>query len=150
MQNVAIENFFGTLKQVECVSSIELSRETESCFSYAVDFHYSYGLETFNDLLKEFKAHSIVKNKVLDTYSSEKLVNNSFGEETKRYQLIVIDDVSGAANESKKFARFLTVACTFNYSSVYMFHTIYGKKKQIEKQFFLKRIFLIFSRQVFH
>ena len=146
MQYLAIDNFFGTLKQVECVSSIELcverEAEIESCFSYAVDFHYSYGLETFNDLLEEFKAHSnIVKTKVLDTYSSEKFVDNRFGEETKRYQLIVIDDVSGSANESKKFARFLTVACNFNYSSVYIFHMIYRKKNKLKNNSFTNEYF---------
>ena len=46
------------------------------------------------------------------------------GEETKRDRLIIMDDVSGSADESKKFASFLTVPRKFNYSCVYIFHAI--------------------------
>ena len=84
-----MNNFFGTLKKVEWVSSFKLSvegvAEIESCFSCGVGFHYPNGLETFNDLLDLFKAcSSTEKTKGLDTYSSEEVVNNSsFGGEAK-------------------------------------------------------------------
>ena len=43
-QNLAINNFFGQLKRFEWVSYTDLDEkrevETESCFSYDVDFHY--------------------------------------------------------------------------------------------------------------
>ena len=62
IQTLAVNNFFGTLKKVEWVSSIELGSEREaeieSCFSCDVDFHYPNGLETFNNILEEFKARS--------------------------------------------------------------------------------------------
>ena len=133
-QKLAINIFFGTLQKVEWVSSIKLRTEREAeieyCFLCSVDFHCPKGLETFNDLLDEIKGCSnTAKTKALDTYSSEEVVNNgSFGEETKRDQLIVIDVVSGLADESKKFASFLTVTRKFNYSCVYIFHTIYPEK----------------------
>ena len=154
MQKSAVNNFFGTLKKVESVSSAELSAERkaeiESCFLCSVDFHSPNGLETFNDLLDEFKAHSnTAKTKALDTYSSEEVVNNGgFGEETKPDRLIVMDDVSGLADESKKLASFLTVARKFNYSCVYIFHTIYLEKTNWKTILSQKNIFNIFPASV--
>ena len=43
-------------------------------------------------------------------------------------RLIVMDDVSGLAEESKKFASFLAVVRKFNYTYVYIFLTIYPEK----------------------
>ena len=130
---VAVNNFFGTLKKVEWVSHIvleaEREAEIESCFSCEVEFHYPNEIENFNDLLEEIKARSnTAKNRANDTYSPENIVNNGFGEETKRDRLTVMDDVSGLADESKKFAKFLTIACKFSYTCVYIFHTIYPEK----------------------
>ena len=55
-QKLAVNRFFGTLKKVEWVSSIELSTEREveieSCFLCNVEFHYPNGIETFNDILE--------------------------------------------------------------------------------------------------
>ena len=42
--------------------------------------------------------------------------------------LIVFDAVSCLADESKKFAGFLTVARKFNYNCVYIFHSIHPEK----------------------
>ena len=39
-----------------------------------------------------------------------------------------MDDVSGLADKSKQFASLLTVARKFNYTCVYIFHTIYLEK----------------------
>ena len=71
-QKLVVNHFFGTLKKVEWLSSIELSiereAEIESCFSRDVEFHYPNRLEAFNDLLEEFKARSnTAKTKALDT-----------------------------------------------------------------------------------
>ena len=151
MQKLAVNSFFGTLQKVEWASSIKLrterEAEIESWFLCSVDFHCPNGLETFNDLLDEIKAcPNTAKTKALDTYSSEEVVNNGgFGEETKRDQLIAMDDVSGLADESKKFASFLTVTRKFNYSCVYIFHTIYPEKtnwKIILSQMNICNIFL--------
>ena len=85
--------------------------EIKSCFSCDVEFHYTKGLEKFEDLLEDFKACSNTA-KVIDddTYSSdeEDIVNSGFGEKTNRNRLIVMDEVSGLVDESKKFASFLT------------------------------------------
>ena len=46
----------------------------------------------------------------------------------KRNRLIVMDDVSGLADSSSKFASFLTVARKFKYHCLYIFHTIHPEK----------------------
>ena len=68
--------------------------------------------------------------KVNDTYSSdeEDIVNSGLGERSKRDQFIVMDDVSGLADKSKRFVSFLILAHKFNYTCVYIFHTIYPEK----------------------
>ena len=63
-----------------------------------------------------------------DTYSLNEdndILNSGFGEKTNRDRLIVMHDVSGLADDSKKFASFLTVAGKFNYTFVYIFYTVY-------------------------
>ena len=39
-----------------------------------------------------------------------------------------MDNVSGLADESKKFVAFLTVTSKYNYSCVYIFHTVFPEK----------------------
>ena len=132
-QKLAINNIFGVLKKVEWVSSSELSTEREaeieSCFLCDVEFQYSNRIEAFNDLLEKYKARSnTAKTKALDTNLFEEVLNSGFGGETKRDRLIVMDDISGLADESKKFTSFLTVARKFYYNCVYTSHTIYPEK----------------------
>ena len=93
--------------------------------------HSPKGLEKFEDLLEDFKACSTTSEVIDDdTDSSGKndIVNSGFGEKTNRDRLIVMVDISGLADESKKFVSFLTVARKFNYTYVYIFHTIYLEK----------------------
>ena len=62
--------------------------------------------------------------------SDDEFFNESdgFGEKTTRNWPIVIDNVFGLADKSKKIASFLTVAHKFNYTYVYIFHIIYPGK----------------------
>ena len=103
----------------------EREAEIESCFSCDVEFPYPKGLEKFGDLLEDFKAR-LSTAKASDTYSSNNdTVNSGFGEKANRDRVIVMDDVSGLADESKNFASVLAVACKFNFTCIYVFHTIY-------------------------
>ena len=43
-------------------------------------------------------------------------------------KLIVMDDVSGLADRSNNFANFLSVEQKFNFTCVYVFHTIYPSR----------------------
>ena len=71
-----------------------------------------------------------------------------YREKTTRDRLIVMDDVLGLADESKKFASFLTVACKFNYACVYIFHIIYPEKIIWRTSLSQMNIFNIFPASV--
>ena len=119
--------------------------EIESCLSCDVEFRYPKGLEKFNDLLEDFKAR-LNTAKTNDIYSSD--VNSDFGEKSKRDQLIVMNDVPGLADESKKLGSFLKVARKLNYTWVYIFHTIYPGKSIWKTILSQTNIFNIFPASV--
>ena len=124
-QKLAINNFFGKLKKTEWVSYIILTREREaeikSCFQCEVEFHYLQDQVALSDLTKESK-NRLSKN------SNENNVNNVFGEKKVCDRLIIMDDVSGLADEFKKFAAFLSVTIKCNYNCVQIFHTVFPEK----------------------
>ena len=121
MQKLVLNNFFGKIKKAEWISYIPLTskREIQSNFSCDVKLYYPRSVGELEDLLEEFKQN--------DSHSA-KNVNNVFGEKSNRDRLIVIDDGSGSADESKKFASFLTVARKYSYNCVYIFHSIHLEK----------------------
>ena len=148
IQNLGINNFFGDLKTVKWVSGIRLNEkreaEIESNFSCEVNFAYPVDKEELNDKIEEYKLESESENEN-DNFDN---VNNTFGENKKRDKLIVFDDVSGLADESKKFASFLTVARKYNYNCVYAFHTIYTEKSNWKTILSQTNIFNIFPASV--
>ena len=73
--------------------------------------------DELDSLIETFKLRS--REETIDNN-----VNNSFGENKKLDRLIIMDDVSGVADVSKKFANFLTVSRKFGYNCVYVFHVI--------------------------
>ena len=90
---------------MEWVSSIQLTRtreaEIQSSLNCDVEFHYPQTLERFNDLTEDFKLKTIEDtNSIKDT---------EYGEDKKTQHLIVMDNVSGLANQSDTFANFLTL-----------------------------------------
>ena len=52
------------------------------------------------------------------------MINNSFGENRKLDRLIIMDNVAGVADVSKKFSNFLTVSRKFGYHCIYVFNLI--------------------------
>ena len=86
-----------------------------------MEFHYPQDQFALSDLIEEFKNRSSKK-------SNENNVNNIFGEKTVSDRLIIRDDVSSLADESKKFAAFLTVTRKYDHSCVYIFHTVFSEK----------------------
>ena len=119
MRKLALNNFFGILKKAEWVSYIPLTikREVEiqSNFSCMVDFWYPRSVNDLGDLLEEFKQKSRTEKEVSGSHST---ANNVFAEKSNRDRLIVLDDVSGLADEYKKFASFLIVARKYSYNCV--------------------------------
>ena len=63
-------------------------------------------------------------------------------------RLIVLDDVSGVADLSKKFANFLTVSRKYGYNVVYVFHVIIPTNQIWQKILSQTNIFNIFPASV--
>ena len=59
---------------------------------------------------------------------------------------IVMDDVSGLADRSDKFANFLTVSRKYGLTCVYIFHTIYPSRQNWQMINSQTQIFNFFSR----
>ena len=128
VQKLALYNFFGELKTVKWISGIRLNdsreAEIESNFSCDVSFFYLNEVNELGDLLEEFKLE--VETEKTDNNNDNNV--NIFGEVIDHDRLIVFDDVSGLADNSNKFANFLTVAQKYKYNCIYIFHTIYPEK----------------------
>ena len=97
--------------------------EIESNFSCDISFFYPNDINELADLIEEFKLE--VETEKNETENENVTI---FGEIINRDRLIVFDDVSGLADNSNKFANFLTVARKYKYNCVYIFHTIYPEK----------------------
>ena len=114
MQKLALHNFFGELKKAEWISGISLTKkreaEIQTIFSSEVEYYYPADEDEFDAILEELKLKSRGDEETDDNDNHETNVNNVFGENSIRDRLIVFDDVSGLADNSKKFASFLTVA----------------------------------------
>ena len=72
------------------------------------------------------------------------MINNSFGENRKLDRLNIMDDISGVADVSKKFANFLTVSRKFGYHCIYVFHLIISSSQIWQKIISQTNIFNIF------
>ena len=150
IQNLAINDFFGNLKIVKWLSGIRLSKkreaEIESSFNCEVQFAYPNDKEELADKIEEYKIES--ESETNENNDEDYETVNNFGENKKRDKLIVFDDVSGLADESKKFASFLTVARKYNYNCIYAFHTIYAEKSSWRAILSQTNIFNIFPASV--
>ena len=148
VQKLALYDFFGKLKNAKWVSGIRLNTsreaEIESNFSCEISFFYPNDNNELGDLLEELKLE--VETEETTNKSNENV--NIFGEIINRDRLIVFDDVSGLADNSNKFASFLTVARKYKYNCVYMFHTIYPEKEIWRTILLQTNIFNIFPATV--
>ena len=96
------------------MSYIKLDRQREaelqSCFDTQLDFYYPRNKEQFENLLQHFEKKSETSDQ--DIISDSDFNVNSlsygenFGEKSQRNKLIVMDDLSGLADLSIKFANF--------------------------------------------
>ena len=74
----------------------------------------------------------------------DKVVVNVMGEKNIFNKLIVMDDILGLADKSNKFANFLTVSRKFNFTCVYVFHTMYPTRSNWQMILSQTKIFNIF------
>ena len=147
VQKLALYDFFGKLKNAKWVSGIQLNEsreaEIESNFSCDISFFYPNDINELADLIEEFKLE--VETEKNETENENVTI---FGEIINRDRLIVFDDVSGLADNSNKFANFLTVARKYKYNCVYIFHTIYPEKATWKTILSQTNIFNIFPASV--
>ena len=124
LEKLGLNNFFGKLVKTEWISGIDIDEkreaEIQSSFSNETEVHIVKEPEELDSLIETFKLRSEAEDNEKDT----KNVKNLFGENKKMDRLIVMDDVSGVADVSKKFANFLTVSRKFVYHCLYVFHVI--------------------------
>ena len=151
VQRLALYDFFGKLKNAKWVSGIQLNEsreaEIESNFSCDISFFYPDDVNDLVDLIDEFKLE-VESEETNDDNDNNVVTSSVFGEAKNRDRLIVFDDVSGLADNSNKFANFLTVARKYKYNCVYIFHTIYSEKATWKTILSQTNIFNIFPASV--
>ena len=144
LEKLAINKFFGEIVKTEWVSGIEIdsSREAQiqSCFSNETEVYVATEKDDLDLLIEKFKQVKEDNDNVN--------ISNSFGELKKMDRLIVLDDVSGVADLSKKFANFLTVSRKYGYNVVYVFHVIIPSNQIWQKILSQTNIFNIFPASV--
>ena len=149
VQKLALYDFFGNLKNAKWISGIQLNEsreaEIESNFSCDISFFYPNDVNDLADLIDEFKLE--VESEETDHENDNNEIS-IFGEKINRDRLIVFDDVSGLADNSNKFANFLTVARKYKYNCIYIFHTIFPEKATWKTILSQTNIFNIFPASV--
>ena len=150
LEKLGLNKFWGELVKTEWISGIDVDEkreaEIQSAFSNDTEVHIAKEPEELDSLIETFKLRSEAEDNEKDT----KNVKNLFGENKKMDRLIVMDDVSGVADISKKFANFLTVSRKFGYHCVYVFHVISPSTQIWQKIISQTNIFNIFPASVPH
>ena len=147
LEKLGLNNFFGNIRKTEWISGIDFDKkreaEIQSYFSNETEVHVAKEQDELDSLIETFKLRS--REETIDNN-----VNNSFGENKKLDRLIIMDDVSGVADVSKKFANFLTVSRKFGYNCVYVFHVVVPASQIWQKIISQTNIFNIFPASVPH
>ena len=148
LEKLGVNNFFGDIIKTEWIKGIDIEKQREakiqSYFSNEIEVHIAKEQDELDSLIEIFKLRSREES------DDSQNVNNSFGENRKLDGLIIMDDVSGVADVSKKFANFLTVSRKFGYNCVYVFHVIVPASQIWQKIISQTNIFNIFPASVPH
>ena len=146
LEKLGVNNFFGKIIKTEWISGIDINKQREaeiqSYFSNETEVHVAKEQDELDSLIESFKLRSREES------DDSNILNNSFGENRKLDRLIIMDDVSGVADVSKKFANFLTVSRKFGYNCVYVFHVIVPTSQIWQKIISQTIIFNIFLSSV--
>ena len=141
IQNLGKNKPFGNIKDVIWHTKIVLSKQrednTRSSFDVPVNLYYPQNVSEFDDLIENFQRKK---------YNVED--DNIIGENNIFDRVIVMDDVSGLAGKSNKFGNFLTVTRKFNFTVVYVFHTMYPSKGNWQMIISQTKIFNIFPGSI--
>ena len=142
IQNLGKNKMFGNnIVEVFWVSKKFLNKEREDsirdCFKdQKVHFSYPQDLKDFNYLIENFMQ---VNADYIDNYMGEVPVVNRF---------IILEDVSGLADKSEEFSNFLTVTRKYDFSCLYVFHTIYPGRQSWEMIMSQTHIFNFFPGSI--
>ena len=97
IEKLGLNNFFGDIIKTEWISGIAIDKhreaEIQSYFKNETEVHIAQEQDKLDSLIETFKQRS--------HENSSNNVNNSFRENKKLDQLIIMDDVSGVADISK-------------------------------------------------
>ena len=108
LEKLGLNNFFCNIIKTEWISGIDIDEkreaEIQSYFSNETEVQVAKEQDELDSLIETFKLRS------REETTDDNNVNNSFGKNKKLDRLIVMDDISGVADVSKKFANFLTVS----------------------------------------
>ena len=143
LQKLAVNKFFGKFIKTEWVSGIDIYKRREAeiqlCFDNEVEFHKNIKEpDELVDLIEKFKLRT---SDLIDN------INDSvFGEKSSMDRLIVIDNVTGVADNCKKFAEFLTVCRKYKYHCIYVFHVMARETQIWKKSLSQTNIFIFFLR----
>ena len=139
IEKLGLNNFFGNIVKTEWVSGIATNKkreaEIQSYFKNETEVHIAQDQDKLDSLIETFKQRS-------HEHDNSNNVKSSFGENRKMDRLIIMDNVSGIAELSKKFSNFLTVSRKFSYNCVYVFHVIVPSSLVWQK--IISQIFLTF------
>ena len=103
VQSLGKNKLFGDIKEVQWVSK----KNIRDCFTdQIVNFEYPINVEEFDDLLEKYTRKRAI------------YTENDLGENMILDKVIVMDDVSGLAVKSNKFANFLTVSRKYGLTCV--------------------------------
>ena len=104
LEKLGLNKFFGDIVKTEWISGIDIDKkreaEIQSYFSNETEVHVAKEQDELDSLIETFKLWS------REETTDDNNVNNSFGENKKLNWLIIMDDVSGVADVSEKFANF--------------------------------------------
>ena len=146
-EKLGLNNFFGEIIKTEWVSGIDIDKkreaEIQSYFTNETEVHVANEPDELDSLIETFKLRSHEE-------TADENLNNSFGKKKKLDRLIVMDDVSGVADVSRKFSNFLTVSRKFGYNRVYAFHVTVPASQIWQKIISQTNIFNIFPASVPH
>ena len=122
LEKLGLKNVFGNIIKTGWISGIDIDKEREAeiktYFSNEAEVHVAKEQDELDSLIETFTLRS------REETTDDNNVNNSFGESKKLDPLIILDDVSGVFDVSKKFANFLTASRKSGYNSIYIFHVI--------------------------
>ena len=104
LEKLGLNNFFGDIIKAEWISGIDIYKQREaeiqSYFSSETKVQVAKEQDELDSIIETFKLRSREES------NGNHNVTNSFGENKKLDRLIIIDDVSGVADTSKKFTNF--------------------------------------------